>query len=89
VGGGPVSWSGTVGPVTIVRLTRLANGREGQPRWRVILSDHSEAVTETGAPVGFTITNPANAGPVMVEFRRDKIIKITPAPAGPRTTEGT
>lgn len=79
-----MSWSGTVGPVTIVRLTRLANGREGQPRWRVVLSDSTEAVTETGAPAIADITNPANTGPVMVEFRKDKIIKVTPAGGGSR-----
>jgi hypothetical protein len=87
-----MSFTGTVGPVTIVRLTRLTSGREGQPRWRVVLSDSTEAVTETGAPgIGY-ITNPANAGPVMVEFRKDKIIKVTPAGQPgppPRTTKGT
>lgn len=81
-----MSFTGTVGPVTIVRLTRLTNGPEGQPRWRVVLSDSTEAVTETGAPAITAITSPANAGPVMVEFRKDRITKITPAPE--ETTDG-
>jgi hypothetical protein len=66
--------------VRIAALTRIRNGPEGQPRWRVALSDLTVAVTETGAPGIVNIDSPANAGLVDVEFRNGKITRVSPAP---------
>lgn len=74
-------WSVTSSEVKrVLRLDRLQNSRNGNPRYKVTFTDGETAITKSDASCAFTIENSEMRGDVVVTFNRDnEITHLSPA----------